>query len=120
MLKWAVSQQGYLLSPSVFYFAAKSGNLEVLEWLVAHGCPTDLYSCAMGAAYSGNLKALKWSRQRGHGWDRFVCFSAASRGDLKMLSWARGNGCPWDRHQCGRVAEVHGHQDITEWVNAQA
>ncbi len=117
MLSWAVSEQGCTLSPFVWFFAAKGGNLDVLEWLRMHRCPKDLYSCAAGAAAGGSREALKWSRQRGHGWDRFVPYSAARAGNLEMLQWATRHGCPWDRHRCGEVAAANGHSTVVEWVN---
>ena len=117
ILKWAVCQEGCPLNPNVWFFACKRGSLDVLEWLRKRACPTDLYSCAAGAASGGNLEALKWSRHRGHGWDRFVCFAAASAGDLEMLRWATSQGCPWDKQRCASTAEANGHHTVVEWVN---
>lgn len=118
MLKWAVCQEGCPLNPNVWFFAGKRGSLGVLEWLHRRGCPSDLYSCTAGAASGGNLAALKWSRERGHGWDRFVCFSAARLGNLEMLRWARSQGCPWDKHRCASVAGANGQRAVVEWVDS--
>lgn len=118
MLKWAVCQEGCPLNPSVWFFVARRGRLDVLEWLHRRGCPSDLYSCTAGAASGGKLAALKWSRQRGHGWDRFVCFSAAHLGNLEMLRWATRQGCPWDKHQCASIARANGHHNVVEWLNS--
>jgi len=117
MLNWAVSELGCTLSPFVWFFAAKGGSLDVLEWLRGHGCPNDLYSCTAGAAAGGSLEALMWSRRSGHGWDRFVPYSAARAGNLEMLRWATRQGCPWDRHRCAEVAASNGHSTVVEWVN---
>lgn len=117
MMKWAVCQEGCPLNPNVWFFAGRRGSLGVLEWLSKRGCPTDLYSCTAGAASGGNLAALKWSRQRGHGWDRFVCFSAARLGNLEMLCWATRQGCPWDKHRCIGIAGANGHHAVVEWMN---
>ena len=118
MLKWAVSEEGCPLNPVVWFFAGKGGSLNVLEWLRGRRCPKDMYSCAAGAAAGGNLEALKWSRRRGHGWDRFVPYSAARAGDLEMLRWAAEQGCPWDRNWCAGVAAANGHGAVVEWVNS--
>ena len=59
--------------------AAKGGNLEVLQWTRANGCPWDEHTCG-NAAY---------------GWSQETFSSAAEYyGYLKVLQWAPANGCP--------------------------
>ena len=60
------------------------GHLERKEWL------------CMFAARSGQLEVLQWARANGCPWDRWTCTAAAKGGHLEVLQWARANGCPWD------------------------
>ncbi|CAN0230721.1 unnamed protein product [Ectocarpus sp. 13 AM-2016] len=119
MLKWAVCTQGCPLSKGVFHLAASAGDLTILEWLTANGCPSGLYDVAVGAAAGGSLAALIWAKQRGHGWDRGVCSLATERGDLRMLAWAREHGCPWDKETCAKTAANCGHSAVLEWIKGQ-
>ncbi|CAM9972771.1 unnamed protein product [Ectocarpus sp. 6 AP-2014] len=119
MLKWAVCTQGCPLSKGVFLLAACAGDLTILEWLTANGCPSGLYDVTVGAAAGGSLAALIWAKQRGHGWDRGVCSLATERGDLRMLTWARERGCPWDKDMCAKTAANCGHGAVLEWIKGQ-
>ena len=48
------------------------------------------------AAYGGNLEVLQWARANGCPWDEETCTCAASGGHLEVQQWARANGCPWN------------------------
>ncbi|CAM9392657.1 unnamed protein product [Ectocarpus sp. 4 AP-2014] len=119
MLKWAVCAQGCPLSKGVFRLAACAGDLTILEWLTANGCPSGLYDVTIGAAAGGSLAALIWAKQRGHGWDRGVCSLATERGDLRMLTWARDHGCPWDKDTCSKTAANCGQCAVLKWIKDQ-
>lgn len=45
-------------------YAARSGNLKVLLWLRARGCPWDSQT-TLAAAESGHLEILQWAKTRG-------------------------------------------------------
>ena len=75
--------------------AAGRGDLEMLKWLRAKGCPWDKWTCA-NAAKGGHLEMLKWLRAEGCPWDEGACAWAALRGHLEVLKWLQAEGCPWD------------------------
>ena len=79
--------------------AAAKGQLEVLKWLRANGCPWDEQTCA-SAAQAGHLEVLQWARANGCPWDKYTCSEAAENGHLEVLQWAHANECPWDWVQC--------------------
>ena len=56
--------------------AAKSGHVEVLEWLLAQDPPCP--------------------------WDENACEAAAQGGQLAALQWLRAQDppCPWDKERC--------------------
>jgi len=66
---------------SVTTFAARNGQLHVLEWLKEIGCRWDVYTSAK-AAVNGHLQTLKWLREQGCTWDKRTCKAAAGQGDL--------------------------------------
>lgn len=97
--------------------AAAGGQLRVLEWLRARGCPWDIETCS-GAASGGQLRTLRWLREEGCPWQEWTCMEAARGGHLAVLRWARGEGCPWNKGTC-RGAALHGQLEILRWVLEQ-
>ncbi len=73
--------------------AAEAGQIYVLQWLHANGCPWDEMTCA-GAALGGNLEVLQWARANGCPWDEKTYKYAAMRVHTEVLQWIRANGCP--------------------------
>jgi hypothetical protein len=96
--------------------AAKTGQLEVLQWLRENGCPWDEYTCHH-AAEGGHLEVLQWLRANGCPWNASTCGSAAEGGQLEVLQWLRANGCPWDECTCAEAAGG-GHLEVLQWARA--
>ena len=96
--------------------AARSGHLEVLQWLRTNGCPWDSYTC-MRAAQGGHLEVLQWARTNGCPWDELACMFAALGGHLEALQWSRANGCPWDGRTID-LARANGYHDVVIWAKA--
>ena len=67
----------------VMKFAAKSGNLELVRWLRAEGCP----------------------------WDKWTCHYALINGHVEILRWARENGCEWRVEDRDKAAAELGYTD---------
>ena len=67
----------------------------MLQWLRLreNECPWDATTCAF-AAKEGQLEVLQWLRRNGCPWDQFTCSFAARAGQLEVLRWAHQNGCP--------------------------
>jgi len=86
-------------------FAARSGQLEVLQWARANGCLWNGETCYW-AATGGHLEILQWARANGCPWNENTCWGAAQVGHLEVLRWARANGCPWDRRTRDKAAEL--------------
>jgi hypothetical protein len=74
-------------------YAARNGQLHVLQWARAHECPWDSDTCAESAA-NGHLHILQWARAHECPWNADTCIEAASNGHLHVLQWARANNCP--------------------------
>jgi len=61
------------------------------------------FTCAI-AAKSGQLQALQWLKENGCDWNHLTCAAAAQGGHLSCLQWARENGCDWDKETCQNAA----------------
>ena len=97
-------------------FAALGGQLEVMKWLRAKGCPWGIGSCN-DAARGGHLEVLQWMRAQDPPcpWDSNVCHYAAHNDHLEVLRWAKRQGCPWgDGLTC--AAAKNGHLKVLIWL----
>ncbi len=84
--------------------AVKEGKLDMLLYLLQHGCPhascSDLCAAAAArpqrevlvssAAAARQKELLLWLREHGHAWTASVCKAAAACGNLQLLQWLRG------------------------------
>ena len=89
----------------------------VCEWAVATcGLPLRSELCEVVALQRGNLPVLQWLRARGCPWDATTCESAATCGDIDMLKWAKQAGCPWNDWTC-LAAAFEGHIPILQYAH---
>ena len=75
-------------------YAAKHGNLELLQWVRANGAPWGEYTCWY-AAFKGHVEILKWARSHGAPWDEGTCWYAAFKCHTECLQWALTHGAQW-------------------------
>ena len=101
---------------SVCEYAAKEGQLEVLQWAHANGCPWNEMTCAF-AAGKGKLEAIQWLHANGCPWAESTCQWAADGGHLEVLQWLRTNGCPWNEETCSNAAFC-GQLGVLQWAHA--
>ena len=104
LLMWQRDVLGRPLTKKTCAYAAKGGDLQVLQHLRAIGIPWDKRTCSF-AAMGGRLEILQYARANGCPWSEYTCRNAASRGHLDILKYARVNGCPWDLWTCTAAAE---------------
>ena len=64
-----------------------------------------------GAARSGNLELVQWLRGEGCPWDHWMCYMAVYGGRVEVLRWARENGCPWNASTRDKAAAALGYTD---------
>ena len=55
-------------------------------------------------AYDGNLELLQFLRAKGCPWDEWTCTYAAKNGQLECLKYAHENGCSWTEWTCEYAA----------------
>ena len=107
-VRWLIQEQGFAMDRKVMVAAAMSGNLELVRWLRANGCPWDFMTCFFAAS---NLELIRWLRANGCPWDWRTCFGAVHKGHVEVLRWARENGCPWRAPTRDKAAVELGYTD---------
>jgi hypothetical protein len=124
-LQWGVTSAGARLTETLFARVASLGDLRMLGWLRARGCPGSNGSmawwhqhgpCAQ-AALGGHLSVLQWLHAIGRPWDENTCSNAACGGHLSVLQWLHANGCPWYENTCSKAARG-GHLSVLQWFRA--
>ena len=97
-------------------WAALGGQLEMLQWLRAKGCPWGTLASTW-AAQRGQLEVLQWMRAQDPPcpWNSNICDKAAKFGHLDVLRWARSQGCPWNE-EVPTAAAKNGHLKLLIWL----
>lgn len=92
--QWA-RNQGYPWNESTVSFAAKSGNLVLLRWIIENGCPYLEDVVTSKAAQSGNLDMLRWLiEEKKFTWDDSgIALDVAEGGNIEMLNYVIALGC---------------------------
>ena len=102
-------QDGYTIT--LAHVAAESGYLDLLQWLIKkQGFAMDVVVMER-AAGSGNLELVKWLRAEGCPWDDWTCNMAVNYGHVEVLRWLRENGCLWHADTRDRAAAELGYTD---------
>ena len=81
----------------ISYGAAQSGNIELLQWVMSHGCAFNKTTC-IKAAEAGQLEVIKWLASKMDYWSKDfgykakelvsdVCIAAAGGGHVHVLEW---------------------------------
>ena len=91
--------------------AASFGHLELGKWRCGEG-GVAMNEAVMGcAAGSGDLELVQWLRAEGCPWNWRTCSEAVDQGRVEMLRWVRENGCPWDAYTRDEAAAELGYTD---------
>ncbi|KAL6041322.1 Ankyrin repeat-containing domain [Balamuthia mandrillaris] len=67
------------------------------------------------AARSGNLEMLQWAMDNGFYWEASTFDEAAAEGHLSLLQWVRARGHLWSLWAYGRAAQ-NGHVDVLKYM----
>lgn len=98
----------------LWHYAARSGHIEVLDWLGDNGFEFTDDLPLSGACCGFQEEVFSWASQRGINWkNEATCALAALYGNLPCLQWLRENDCPWDGRVI-RTAQRRGHDDIVQ------
>jgi len=94
--------------------AAKTGNIQLLNWLLDIGCKYNVKT-SNSAAKTGNLSLLKWLWYQGCPFDETTFANAVKSGNLEMLEWLKTEKCPFDT-DCFNNTALLGNITILEWL----
>lgn len=75
------------------------------------GLPRNRVGVCTALARIGNLKLLQFARANGCPFNQRTCMVAAERGHFEVLKWLRGQGCAWHENTC-MAAASGGHLQV--------
>ena len=110
-LRW-MRRAGFKWDSRMCNCASEYGNLRLLQYAVAEGCPWDKRSAMLVAARNGRFGILAWIVRQGGRPNTTVAARVAASGhndSLDMIKWLACHGCNLD-WQVRRNAKLKGRQ----------
>ena len=95
---------------STFQLAAAHGDVAILQYLHANGCPWSSCDLRQGSGSWPPRSAAVPSRQQlPLGWRHLL--QCCQHGHTEVLRWAHDNGCPWDGESVRRAGGARRPRD---------
>jgi len=120
LLKWIREEKKCEWDERTLNVAAILGNLDMIKYCVANGCPVDEWACAH-AAYHGDLECLKYLREEEKApWNWATAANAAKNGHLHILEYlVERKYDEYDAWACS-YAVKNGHLDCLKFLHETA
>jgi hypothetical protein len=106
------------LTDAVIEGAAESGSMQKVFWIHNQRSVTSLpKQIGSYAARSGNVKLLEWLRQRRVVFDSHTASEAADAGKIDVLRYLRSVDCEMDEMSCDAAA-YNRHLDVLKYLKS--
>jgi hypothetical protein len=117
LVEWLLDNN-FPLRGSTYISGAASGSRDMMEALMRRGGSFSGVSVVAAAARSGNLSLVQECVRGGCNPSEMACAGAVKSGNLDLLKWLRSIGCEWNEMTCYRAA-ADGRLDILKWCRSQ-
>eukprot|EP00953_Heterococcus_sp_UTEX-ZZ885_P009330 5509-Heterococcus_DN1.PRE.2 len=116
ILRWLKAEGWCAFDKYTCASAALGGHLAALQFFRSEGCAWSEHDMLRFAARSGSVELVDWLRQQqGIVMDARAMSAAASRGLTAMCAYLRSISCEWPDQTCDSTA-THGHLDTLRWL----
>lgn len=115
MLQWLNRIFPDNINHEVLELATKSGNIEMFEWVIGLYCPDKNTNIINYAASSGNLDFVKHIISLGFKVDYGAMDKAAQKGHLSIVKWLHDSGYDCSRNAMNWAAKL-GHLNVVKWL----
>jgi len=115
LVRWMHEEQHVMFIYETARTAARSGNLELLQYVIEKGAelPDDTLDFA---AESGSEITVQWLHdKRGLPWTHKVCARAAAGGHLSLVQFLRSQHCEWESTTTYWAA-TEGRLSVLQWA----
>lgn len=119
MVKWII-KEGCTATLNVINEASKGGHLDLLKWLYSEGFTDESDSVIHAAARFGHIDIIKWLIDNSlvSNVNLYVSASAAEGGQLQIIKWLNDNSYPLAFDIISHCAGKNGRLDIIEYLNS--
>jgi len=118
-LSFAIST-GLEINTSLSSNIAKHGSLDLMKFVIEHGCPWDVYECIEYAIDRNKIEILDWIYSGEKRYSHFSLLDKASRiGNIEILKWAVdkwGERCDWNMSCIYAAHCVKKNPEILKWI----
>ena len=122
LLKWAREEKKCVWDSRTINRAARQGNLEMVKYCVANGCPVGVGegACADAAEY-GHLECLKYLHEEVKApWNSYTAAWAAQKGHLHILEYLVERKYNKFNQDACSFAATEGHLDCLKFLRETA
>lgn len=110
-----VHKQGCVWDVRCSTEAARSGNMQTLQYALENGCPAAPNLCTVAAAH---LPCLQYLHTQGHRWNEDTCRAAVISGKVDSLQYLHEQGCPWYSNILWSAVTV-GETECVKYIHQQ-
>jgi hypothetical protein len=97
-------------------YAAQSGNVEVMSWLMQlPGMHFSEHVMSATASW-GHAAMCRYLHTQQCPWDTSCTNAAVRRGSVDLLRWLMDSGCPWDAHEMCMTAAQGTKKALLEYL----
>ncbi len=115
LVKWMVATNNAMyVDPGLYRYVASSGNVKMLEYCISTFNATLNSSVAVAAAEGGHLHVLDWLHSHSIAMDDSIITMGAALGSFEVLKWAQQHGFKPQSLAC----ELARNDAIQEWLHA--
>ena len=115
-LRWLVEDQRVTLPGGIAWYAAKSGSVEMMQWLHQKGIRVDYRTMAAAAGSNIHTTLVQYLHELGTPLSDYAAQCAAENCNLEMLKWIVEHYVIEDWHRVTGAAADCGSIDILDWL----
>eukprot|EP00953_Heterococcus_sp_UTEX-ZZ885_P016162 9107-Heterococcus_DN1.PRE.2 len=114
MVQWVLQHENAPLNADAMTGAARSGSLVMCNYLLSRQCPMDASAYA-AAAYKHHFNVLNWLYEHDCPMSSGACTTAIYRRHFDVLCWLYEHGCRGDARTC-YAAAARNRLDTLRWL----
>jgi Ankyrin repeats (many copies) len=119
LVRWCYDHGCRWNSDEILYYAAKSGNIKLLAWVLQQPGLELSADTMIAAAVGGHIAMCQYLRTQQCPWSAQTTYIAGRNARVDVLRWLMDNGCPWDKRNLRLAAVTSGSVEMLVLLQQQ-